>query len=866
MLVEVSHWLHEAMAGRGRLLFLGGEPGIGKTVLVRRFCQMVAQNVRVLTGACDPLSTPQPLGPLLEIAGQLGSSRLADMLTNSENRHRIFQTVLNEFSAGSQASLVVFEDVHWADEATLDLLRYLGRRIDQASTLLIATYRDDEVGDRHPLRLVLGDLATMSGVRRIGLQTLSLDAVSTLARGSGIDAAELHRKTGGNPFFVSEILAAGREQIPATVRDAVLSRAARLPAHAAPVLEAAAVIGYRIEPWLLDAIAEPPDDSLEACLGSGMLNMQGSHIVFPHELTREAVLAAVSPQHKLVLNRRALEALRNSPSGSMAVARLAHHAEFAGERDAVLEYAPAAASRAAALGAHREAAAQYARALRFADGMAAADRAALLVNYSFECATVDNYDDAIWADHEIIRIWRAEGNRLMEGWGLSFLGACLVMVGQQEADEASRASLEILEALPPGKQLAEAYAWRANLMLQTRECAAAVEYANKALAIARSEGHPMVELNASMRLGGALLFMEDEAGRGVLDGVIRQARELGAHLYGAGAYNNLGTIAGELHEFERADRYLVQGLAYAAEHETDAPGTYMRAWHALVLLYLGRWSEAEDAARHVLRRTSAAAPSRITGGLALGKLLVRRGDAAAREVLDETLGSAQRTGMLQRIAPVRIARAEAAWLDGNSALVREEASAALDQALHHRHRWYAGELLFWLARVGERVEVPDWIARPFALQIAGEWAAAAVEWQHRCCPYEAAAALVETGEENALLSALEEFERLGAKPMTQHTARRLREAGVRGIPRGPRPSTRSNFAQLTQRELEVLELLADGLSNAQIATRLYLSPKTVGHHVSAVLSKLGVPARTAAVHEAERLGLLSQNREARKPN
>jgi DNA-binding CsgD family transcriptional regulator/tetratricopeptide (TPR) repeat protein len=856
-LVEMSHLLHEAAAGDGRLLFVGGEAGIGKSVLVRRFCDMVAPSARILPGACDPLTTPRPLGPLLDIALQLHSPRLSDMLQHAENRPRIFDAVLTELSNKTQPAVVVFEDVHWADEATLDLLRYLGRRMAQTRALLIATYRADEVGDRHPLRLVLGDLATTAAVRRMVLEPLSAAAVRALAGNSGIDPTELHRQTGGNPFFVTAILAARGERMPATVRDAVLARAARLTQPARDVLDAAAVIGYRVEPWLLDAVAQPGPGSVESCLDSGMLHVHGNYIVFPHELSREAVLTAITPQRGILLNRRALDALRAAPTAAIEVARLAHHAEAAADAAAVLEFAPEAARRAEALGAHRQAAAQYARALRFAHALPAAERAALLVKYSFECATVDNYDDAIAADHEIIRIWRDEGNALMEGWGYTYLAACLITVGRmREAQDMSDRSIAMLEALPESKELAEAYAYRANLFLQKRECVRAIETAQKALDLAQAGGYDRIVVNALNRLGAARLAQEDESGLAILDDAMQRAAALNAHLFNANAYSNLGGIPAEQHDFLRADEVLTRGITFAIEHEADTPGNLMRAYHAVTALHLGRWSEAEEEAEYVLRRTGATMNARIVANTALARLQLRRGDSAAAHTLDEALAMALPTELVQRIAPVRAARAEAAWLNSDSDAIRLEASAALEQALQLRQRWFAGELLYWLSRADNDIDVPDWIARPFALQIAGEWQQAAQEWASRGCPYEAASALAETRSEDTLRVALQQFEKLGATPMMQRVTKKLREAGVRSIPRGPRPSTRSNPALLTRRELEVLELMSEGLQNTQIAERLFLSAKTVGHHVSAVLAKLGVATRAAAAHAAAQRGLL----------
>ena len=247
--------------------------------------------------------------------------------------------------------------------------------------------------------------------------------------------------------------------------------------------------------------------------------------------------------------------------------------------------------------------------------------------------------------------------------------------------------------------------------------------------------------------------------------------------------------------------------------------------------------------------------------MALGRLRARRGDPEVWVTLDEALKLADRTATLQRIAPARSARAEAAWLTGDRERAVAEAQAAYGSALQHQHPWFAGELAYWQWKAGALRDVPGWIARPFRLQLEGCWAEAAAEWRALNCPYEAARALSEGDEPAALKEALLEFKRLGATPMAQALSRRLRELGVKGIPRGPRPSTRANPTGLTRREIEILNLMALGLRNMEIAEKLFLSVKTVDHHISSVLSKLGAKSRLEAVREASRLGLL-QNGES----
>jgi len=238
--------LHTALSeagNEGRVALVYGEAGIGKTSLVEQFAKEQNKSWRILRGACDSLFTPRPLGPLFDIAPQT-QGNLSALLESESNRQAIFTACLNELK--TQSTILVIEDIHWADEATLDLLKYLGRRIRQARSLMILTYRDDEIGTDHPLRFLLGDLTSSHALHRIPVSSLSKDAVHELAKNKKVDSVELHRLTNGNPFFVTEVLAV-ESGIPETVRDAVLARAARLSLSARAVLEAAAVIGSRVE-------------------------------------------------------------------------------------------------------------------------------------------------------------------------------------------------------------------------------------------------------------------------------------------------------------------------------------------------------------------------------------------------------------------------------------------------------------------------------------------------------------------------------------------------------------------------------------------------------------------------------------------
>jgi predicted ATPase/DNA-binding CsgD family transcriptional regulator len=859
-LADLDHLLADAAAGRGRLVFVGGEAGVGKTAFVSRVAESARKTARVLVGACDPMSTPRPLAPVLDIAVALGGTLERLLADSGQPRHRILRAILGELSGGLRPTVAIFEDAHWADEATLDLLRFVGRRCGATRLLLIVTYRDDEVGPTHPLRVVLGDLATAASVRRLSLPCLSESAVRRLAEGSSLDPVELHRRTAGNPFFATEALASGAAAIPETVRDAVLARATRLSKVGRATLDAAAVNGAHGETWLLTEVAGRDAPGLRDCVAAGMLRVDGEGFGFRHELARDAILEAVPAVRQIALHRRALEALRSrTPAAPDALARLAHHAEGAADAPAVLEYATAAARRAATLHAHRQARAQYGRARRFADALGPVERAGLLEAYAYECYLTEAVDDAIAARQEALRIWRDRGDDLRIGSALGWLARCYWYRGRNaEADAAARGALDILEALPPGRELAMAYSTQAALRMLARDADAAILWSEKAIELADRLDDRETLAHALNNLGSARLVSGVEGGWQALARSIRIAADADLEDHVARGYSNLGSANGEVYEFPIADLYLVEGITYCVERDLDAHRYYMTAWRALCRFFLGHWVEAADLAAGVLRQTDLAAPTRIMALVALARLRVRRGDPEADPLLDEALAVARRTDALQRLVPVHVARAEAAWFRGDADRAAAEADAIYPRAVESKYPWLAGPLAYWRWRAGGVASAPAWIGRPFALQIAGQWREAASEWDARGCPYEAAESRASGDDPEALRQALGELEHLGARPASARVSRRLRELGIRDIPRGPRPATRANPARLTAREAEVVRLVAQGLRNGEIAERLSVTPKTVDHHVSAALSKLGARSRLEAVKEAARLGLLGQ--------
>ena len=305
-LSELARFAQEARDGAGRLVLVTGEAGVGKTTLVEQL-QRDRPEARWSWGACDGLFTPRPLGPLLDLAGQLGGE-LPALCQAGAPREQLFGALLRRLSEPTGLDVVVMEDVHWADEATVDLLRFLGRRLQDATALLIVTYRDEDPS--HPLRLALGDLAGLRSTRRITLAPLSADGVRQLAAGSSLDPAELYRLTGGNPFFVTGLLAAGLPEVPAAARDAVLARAARLSPQARELLDVAALIGTRIEPQLIEATSAGSAALVDEILASGLIAEDGPRLRFRHEIARMAAEQAIRTHRRGAIHARILAALR----------------------------------------------------------------------------------------------------------------------------------------------------------------------------------------------------------------------------------------------------------------------------------------------------------------------------------------------------------------------------------------------------------------------------------------------------------------------------------------------------------------------------------------------------------------------------
>jgi len=853
-LLETLSGLHdEARAGSGRLVLVHGEAGAGKSALLRAFEDSASSRSPVLRGACEPLTSPRPLGPLVDLAPHLDPA-VGDLLRRGE-RDNLFELTLASLSERGPL-VVLIEDVHWADASTLDLLRFLARRLDGAPVLVAVTYRDDDLPPAHPLRVLLGDLASSPVVRRVPVPPLSRDAVAALVGDERIDVDALHRETGGNAFFVTEVVASGGDELPPTVQAAVLARTHRLSPQAQLALESAAVIGSRIEPSLIHGMPDGSAEAVDECVAAGMLTYEAPTYAFRHELVRQSVLSLIPPGRLGALHWQALDRLRQLPMSPKPVARLAEHAQLAGDPQAILEYAVAAGDSASRLGAHREAAAQFGRALPYAELLDLDARCELLLKRTNECDVSDQLRDAIDSGEQLVSLLRGTDRILDLGSALMSLSHAYYTVGMA-AESAVRENegIELLESLPPGPALALAYAFRAGSFMVANQYDAAIPWANRALALAEEVGCVEASAQALNTLGVSRVGLGDPAGEQLLLDSLRLAREHGLEHVASRGYTNLASVLDTMHRYDDSLEVLEQGIVYSGEHDLHSSMLCTIASHALLLMDLGEWDRAVEEARDLLYVRETSRVSRIEPLLCLALVGARRGQTSeVWALLDEALDLARGAEQLQYDAPVAVARAEVRLLADDPDGAVQELLPAYGRAVELRSQGVVDLTALWLWRAGRRDVSPGTATGPEALAMAGMHRDAAGVWRGYGFPYAEAWALLDSDAELDVREARALFDRLGAQALVDRSDARLRSLGAK-VPRGARASTRANVGGLTDREVDVLDLVDQGLRNAEIAARLHLSEKTVGHHVSAILAKLGASSRTEAVRRARDLAV-----------
>jgi tetratricopeptide (TPR) repeat protein len=801
----------EAAAGHGGMAFIAGEAGAGKTSVVRAFLDCQPNRDAVLIGACDSIPTPGQLWPLRDLA-EGASPLLRNPVLAGADRETLFRAALAELSARPGATIMVVEDIHWADDATLDLLRFLGRRIAETRGLVIVTYRDDDAAQLHRLRLVLGDLATSPALHRIALPPLSREAVAEFARGRADNIDALYARTGGNAFYVSEMLAAGAH-LPDTIGDAIRARYAHLSPPARTVIERAAVLGESMDLSELQAVAGEHRSALIDSIESGALILEGTAIRFRHALVRDAVLAALTPFARMELYGCVFDAVQQRAT-SLDPATMAHYAEEAGRFDDVALYARAAAQRATALRSYREAAIQFQRAIRYSAHWDLSERSELLG----QLASATYYCDSGETDLDLLRALakhcRDEGDdpRLVDNlislaWMLNDDGIL------DESADCAEEAVQLADRMGDPAIRAAALCALADIRYQAGDSNAALAMDTLALDLALTTGRTRTAIHAGITMGSALLSIDRPTGLSMLEDCVARAKH--EHFDGetAHALGILGFHYVECYELDRGGPILQEMLDFTTDHDLDC----WRRWAAIGMskhgLASGDWSRAAAFADLAIGIQSGCFLNRLHGHLSIARIRARRGDPDVQEAISAAIASKGDASFPSIDCALALARAEAAYLAGDDAGAIDFARPALESAIRVGMPWVAGSLAHIVMRAGGAPPSDYEPIGPYRLELDGAWADASDVWEALGAPYEAACARSMIDDESALRTAFTVFERLGAKPMAARVARRLRELGIGSLPRGPRTTTKAHPFGLTAREAVVLALLAAGCTN-----------------------------------------------------
>jgi ATP/maltotriose-dependent transcriptional regulator MalT len=846
--------VREAAGRHGSVVLVMGEAGIGKSSLIEALRSQLPAEGRMLVGYCDDLATPRTLGPFRDLAGSVGTE-LSRAVADGSDRDRVLTALRTELTWPEHPTVLVIEDVHWADDATLDALRYLIRRIADLPAILVLTYRDDELNREHPLHGLLGQASRSDHVRHLPLSRLSQQAVRQLSAGSPVDVNDLFALTSGNPFFVHELLASAQgERVPPTIADAVLARVRSLDPSTQDVLEQLAVVPSALDRWLVDALVPGAGPGTVAALAAaeerGLLTVSTRRIAFRHELTRRAIADAVPSARFMALNQRVLDALINHDGSD--VARIVHHATQAGDQDAIIRYGPAAGRDAAGAGAHREAVAHFGLVLEHPGRFGRSEHAELLAQYAIECYTIGAIDKAVEAGQHAVEENRSLGDLRQLGACLRWLSRIWWMAGDRaNAEQAGREAISVLERAGDRRLLALALSNESQLCMLAYRFAESIAYGERAATLARAAGDAATTAHALTNIGISRWRLGDPAGQPTLDEALRVALDAGDVEDACRAYVGLVWNLLDWLRLDEAERYLTAAMKLAEDSEFFGILSYMQVARARLDFARGSWDEAVRAAEVAV---GAFLPARCPALVVLGRVQARRGQPQAVELLSSAWTLAVQIDELQRLGPAAAARAEDAWLRGDHAQVRDIATPVYAEARRLGDRVHEAELGYWLTKAGRPAETSS--DHPYALQAAGRWREAAAAWEAAGCPYEHAAALAESPEQDDLLTSLEILDELGATPLATLVRRRLRALGTTRIPRGPRGETKVNPAGLTARQIDVLRLLGKGYTNAQIASQLVVSVRTVDSHVAAVLAKLGAASRHEAAACAAELGVL----------
>ncbi|HEX6221301.1 MAG TPA: AAA family ATPase, partial [Acidimicrobiia bacterium] len=674
----------------GKVVLIRGEAGIGKSSLVGGFLSSAADIAHIHIGYCDDLQTPQPLGPLWDISRSEPALRKA---LQSRDRQAVLESFFDLTAGSLRPTVVVIEDTQWSDEATRDVIKYVGRRMARANGLLLLTHRIGEVDRDHPLRGVIGDLPPQN-VARIELEGLSRSGVSELVADSGLDPDRVLSATNGNPFLVTELASFGDGEVPASVRDSVVSRIGKLSSTARDMLRVMSVIPDRISGEDIPRLTGGSDDDLAEGERLGLLEIDGDLVSFRHELIRRAVESSLTISESVAIHRGLLETLPDGTDPS----RLVHHAQGANDIDRLVVHAPEAALAAAEVGSNREAAAQF-RALephlsllephRRADILS---RWALIEHYLERVESIEILDRAI-------ELYREAGS--VEALARALVLGVEVNRTHGRSGTAREYALEAIRLLEPGEpshRLAHALATYSWLLIRSGEIDQAEAAADRAIGVAERTGAELALISA-LGVKGTLVYVRGEPGGLDIMEQLQQRARLGGYRYEEVlAQLRMAEVALEIRDIDRASDFSIRAKSTAGGYELPILETQATLVRAEALLWAGAWSEAEDLATETIGRHSTAD---VRLAAILGVIRTRTGRGSAVEYLEQAWSLAVESGEIDHLLGSAAAIAERMWVvDTPDSALFEQFRDLIDRGIRFEYPWPAGSLALWMWKSG----------------------------------------------------------------------------------------------------------------------------------------------------------------------
>jgi DNA-binding CsgD family transcriptional regulator len=844
------------MAGEGHCIFVTGEAGIGKTSLIKTFCKELKSGCNIYQGTCDALFTPRPLAPLYDILLQFKNG-MPENSNDMADRTVFFTNFIHELKNQKEPSVIVFEDIHWADEATLDFIKFLARRITQLRCLFILTYRDDEIHSGHPLRNVLGQLNPGS-FTRIQLLPLSREAVEKMAEKRGYNGEDVYSISGGNPFYVSEILSSYSLGVPDNIRDSVISSYNRQEERARHVWELLSVIPDRFEVKYLEKFEPLYATAVERCLESKILFLKDELIFFKHELFRRTIENSLSPLRRVSLNKRILDLLQGSFEKNQEIERIVHHAKNANEYDIVVRYAPLAARQAASVGAHIEAAKLYLTAIEYYQGKDKDILVEFYESYAYECYLTSQVKEAIIYWSKSLQIWKERNNEDKIANCLRFLSRLWWLNGNRKnAEDYGQQAIDVVSDRPSSAIKAMAFSNMSQLKMLCDQPAECIAWGEKAIAIAKELGDEETLSHALNNVGHVQMNIPSSWQKGIE--LLQQSLEIALknsfHEHAGRAYSNLASSAVKMKNYALATKILDEGIQYCEERDLDSCKATMLLLRASVYLGTGNWKKACDIAEKLLKNENSRPAFTNSVLIVMATIKMRAGETDVLPLLLEMQKKALETMELQRIIPSLIVLLEYEWLTGKNLFKTGDIECVIGKIDQSIYIFVNNEFGFWLKKARKQHLPLKEIHKGYEITNRETALEAAAMWEEAGCPYEQALALFE-GNDDDKRKAISIVHGLGANAVYEKMKLEMRTSGIKSIPRGLRKTTQSNPAFLTGRELDVLKLLNEGMQNKEIAATLFISAKTVDHHISSILYKLEVKSRAKAVQEAIKLEII----------